>query len=211
MVAQTPANAPGPTPSWLPAARLAAIVVGVLAFAALMYVYIAGGRSGAFWLMGLALVIYVCYAVHNKVSHQLQGGQGEPAWVPMKLAPVPQGLYLDGKERTTEARFVPEKLWGPQKLSAPAILLLLFGIAFTLVGMVGMKVVVGVLGIVFMIVGFWINPTEERGIWQGSCPHCGEAMSAFKHASVFECPQCEHQVLRREDRFVAVPPQPRAP
>lgn len=193
-----PDNAPPPAPGWVPAARLATILAGVAAFVGLLWLYNFGSQSKAFWLLGLGILLYALYALHQGLRRLERGGEPE-RWYSYPLAPV-----REASGATTPATFVPDRLWGIQKLSAPSIMLLLFGLSLTAIGVAQPSLVKGGIGALLLVVAFWTNPREQRGIWHGKCPHCGEALSAFKHARQLECPQCEHPVLLADGRFQAI-------
>jgi hypothetical protein len=189
-----------PVPGWVPAARLATILAGVAIFVYGLWLYNFGPPTKAFVLLGLGIVLWGIYALHGRVAHW--GQAAEPAWRPYPLAePRPPAA---GQPASTEARFVPDPLWGFQKLSAPSLMLILFGAPLVAIGVADKGWVTTGVGVALLVVALWTNPRAQRGIWHGTCPHCGEPLSAFKHARQFECPQCERQVLLQDGRYHAV-------
>jgi hypothetical protein len=107
-------------------------------------------------------------------------------------------------DRSTPATFHPARLWGPQKLSAPAILFILIGIALCSTGSIGT-----VIGIPLAIASYFIFPKRVEGVWTGTCPSCGAPMSALVVGTHFDCPSCGAWSVRSGDRFIAAGAPPR--
>ena len=186
---------------WIPAARIAVVVAGIACFLAIVYVQTNKVAGSVYWLFGLGLALYGTVAAYRRLG---QRARGEATGTVAELLraerdhPRPPLRPLQGDEPSTPATFRPERLWGPQKLSAPALMLILLGVAATVTGIGG-----AIVGIPLIVLGFFVTPSYVPGIWYGDCPHCGEPTSSFRAATEFPCTQCERPIVRQGDRYYA--------
>jgi hypothetical protein len=51
--------------------------------------------------------------------------------------------------------------------------------------------------------GFFIKPQVKRGLYFGSCPHCGATMSATHYQDQLDCPSCRGMVRVHNHRYEA--------
>jgi hypothetical protein len=108
-----------------------------------------------------------------------------------------------GDIKSTEARFVPEDRKGLHKPNSIEWMLMVTGLAICGIG--SWAVLVG-LAIFFasFYSGFFIKPQVKRGLYFGSCPHCGATMSATHYQDQLDCPSCRGMVRVHNHRYEAI-------
>lgn len=189
---------------WIPAARVASVLAGIACFLAILYVQTNKVDGSVFWLFGLGLALYAAVAAFRRLGQMVRRkATGTVAELLRAERDHPHPLLrpLQGDERSTPATFRPERLWGPQKLSAPALMVILLGAGLTATGIVG-----AAIGIPLIVAGFFVTPSYVPGIWYGDCPHCGQPTSSFRAATEFPCTQCEQPIVRQGERYYAAHP-----
>lgn len=186
---------------WIPVARIAAAIGGIACFAAIVYIQTNKVEGSVYWLFGLGLALYFAVAAFRRLGQRARGevtGTVAELLRAERAHPRPLLRPLQGDEHSTPATFRPERLWGPQKLSAPALMVILLGVAAAVTGIGG-----AVVGIPLIVLGFFVTPSYVPGIWYGDCPHCGQPTSSFRAATEFPCTQCEQTIVRQGERYFA--------
>jgi hypothetical protein len=105
--------------------------------------------------------------------------------------------------KSTEAKFVPEEKKGLHKPNSIEWMVMVAGISICGIG--GWAVPVGLL--IFLVSfysGFFVKPQVKRGLYFGSCPHCGALMSATHYQEKLDCPSCRGMVRVRNSRYEAI-------
>ena len=107
------------------------------------------------------------------------------------------------ESKSTEAKFVPEDRKGLHKPNSVEWMLMVTGVAIC--GMGGFWIAIGVaifLGSFYS--GFFVKPQVKRGLYFGSCPHCGATMSATHYQDQLDCPSCRRMVRVHNSRYEAI-------
>jgi hypothetical protein len=104
--------------------------------------------------------------------------------------------------KSTKAEFVPENRRGLHKPNSIEWMVMVTGVALCSVGHWG--VFVGApIALAGLYAGFFHAPKIRRGLYLGTCPHCGAAMSATHYQDQLGCPSCHAMVELRDGRFIA--------
>lgn len=105
--------------------------------------------------------------------------------------------------RATDAKFVPEDRKGLHKPNSLEWILMVAGISICGIG--SWAVIPGLaIFLAAFYSGFFVKPATKRGLYFGSCPHCGAAMSATHYQDELDCPSCRKMVRVRNYRFEAI-------
>jgi hypothetical protein len=108
-----------------------------------------------------------------------------------------------GEAKSTPARFVPEDRKGLHKPNSIEWMAMVAGVAICGIGSWAVAVGIAVfLGAFYS--GFFVKPSVKRGLYFGSCPHCGATMSATHYQDALECPSCLRTVRVHGGRYEAI-------
>jgi hypothetical protein len=104
--------------------------------------------------------------------------------------------------KSTEAKFVPEVRRGLHKPNSVEWMLMVTGVSLCAVGTWGIAIGAP-LALISLYSGFFVPSKVKRGLWFGSCPHCGAVMSATHYQTELGCPSCGKRVLVGDGRYRA--------
>jgi hypothetical protein len=108
-----------------------------------------------------------------------------------------------GEAKSTAARFVPEDRKGLHKPNSIEWMLMVAGLSICGIGSWAVAVGLAIfLGAFYS--GFFVKPQIKRGLYFGSCPHCGAAMSATHYQDELDCPSCRRMVRVHNERYEAI-------
>ena len=105
--------------------------------------------------------------------------------------------------KSTEAKFVPEDRKGLHKPNSVEWMLMVTGASICAIGGWAIPVGVAIL-LASAYSGFFVRPQVKRGLYFGSCPHCGASMSATHYQETLDCPSCRGMVRVHNGRYEAI-------
>jgi hypothetical protein len=108
-----------------------------------------------------------------------------------------------GNIKSTEAKFVPEDRKGLHKPNSIEWMVMVAGLSICGIGSWAIFIGLAIFFAAFYS-GFLVKPQVKRGLYFGSCPHCGARMSATHYQDELDCPTCHAMVRVHNSRYEAI-------
>jgi len=110
---------------------------------------------------------------------------------------------VTSEPKSTPAPFQPFDRRGFKRFNAIEILSVLVGLAACSTGLIGTIIGVPII-LAAVYSAIFIPPKINRGLYIGTCPHCGDAMSATHYQTEVDCPNCTKWSAVKDEKFIAL-------